>query len=76
VGHVETVRKWTILSPGEIARIESEIKKLEYAREHCTDSGIGKLIDRWIEDQKMQLDSGDSQKYAAPKTPSRLPSKP
>jgi hypothetical protein len=40
------------------------------------DFGIGQLIDRWIEDQKMQLDSGNSQKYPAPKTPSRLPSKP
>jgi hypothetical protein len=65
-----------MLSPGEVARIESEIKKLEYAREHCTDSGIGKLIDRWIEDQKMQLDSGNSQKYPAPKSPWGLPSKP
>jgi hypothetical protein len=65
-----------MLSPRELATIKSEIKKLEYAREHCEDSGIGKLIDRWIEDQKMQLDSGYNQKYPAPDPPSRRPSKP
>jgi hypothetical protein len=34
-----------MLAPRDLTTIKSEIKKLEYAREHCTDSGIRKLID-------------------------------
>jgi|HubBroStandDraft_1064217.scaffolds.fasta_scaffold2701890_2 hypothetical protein len=48
-----------MLQPIEVALINSEIEKLKHAREHCTDSGVRKLIDRWIEEQKMKLESGN-----------------
>lgn len=53
-----------MLSQQQIATIKSEIEKLEYARNHCSDFGIMKLIDRWIEDQKMKLESGNSRSGA------------
>jgi hypothetical protein len=46
-----------ILSPGEIATIKAEIKRLEQARKDCTDGGIRRQIDVWIEDQKKKLAS-------------------
>ena len=43
-------------SPQQIATINAEIENLEHARKRCTDSGILKIIDDWIEDQKQKLD--------------------
>ena len=43
-----------MLSPGEIAQIRVEIKRLEEARDECTD-GIRKRIEAWIEEQKQKL---------------------
>jgi hypothetical protein len=48
-----------MLSPGEIAIIKAEIKRLEEARKDCTDGGIRQQIDVWIEEQKKKLASGD-----------------
>jgi hypothetical protein len=45
-----------VLSPLEIEMIQSEIERLKYARERCMDSGILKLLDRWIEEQKTKLE--------------------
>jgi hypothetical protein len=39
----------------EIAKIRANIERLEKAREACTDSGIRKLIEEWIEEQKHKL---------------------
>jgi hypothetical protein len=36
-----------MLSPGEIARIRDEIKRLEEVRENCNDGGIRKRIEAW-----------------------------
>jgi hypothetical protein len=44
-------------TPGEIARIRDEIKKLEEARENCNDGGIRKRIEAWIKEQKQKLES-------------------
>jgi len=46
-----------MLSPGEIARIRDELKRLEEARENCNDGGIRKQIEAWIEEQKQKLES-------------------
>jgi hypothetical protein len=48
------------LSPGLMATIKAEIKRLEKAREDCTDGGIQKRIDAWIEEHKKKLASGNS----------------
>jgi hypothetical protein len=48
-----------MLSRAEIAKIKAEIEALEKARENCTDSGIRKLIDAWIEEQKKKLAAGN-----------------
>jgi hypothetical protein len=48
-----------VLSPREIATLKGELEKLEKARRECTDSGIRKLIDAWIEEKK-KLKSGNS----------------
>jgi hypothetical protein len=45
-----------MLSPEEIARIKADIKRLDKAREECADSGIRKLIEAWIGDQKKKLE--------------------
>jgi hypothetical protein len=42
-------------SPGEIAIIKAEIKRLEQALAECLDTGIQKLIKGWIEEQKKKL---------------------
>jgi hypothetical protein len=47
-----------MLSPGEIATIKAEIKRLEEARKDCRDGGIRKQIDVWIEEQKKKLAYG------------------
>ena len=46
-----------MLSPGEIAFIKAEIKRLEKARQECNDSGIQKRIDVWIEELKKKLEA-------------------
>jgi hypothetical protein len=44
-----------MLSPGEIAQVRAEIKRLEQALEECRDEGIRKRIMAWIEEQKQKL---------------------
>jgi hypothetical protein len=39
----------------EIARIKADIAKLKKSRDSCTDSGIRKQIEYWIEQQKKNL---------------------
>jgi hypothetical protein len=46
-----------MLSPGEIAIIKAEIKRLEKARKDCRDDGIREQIVVWIEEQKKKLAS-------------------
>jgi hypothetical protein len=47
-----------MLSPQQIATINAEIAKLEYARKQSLDSGIQKVIEGWITGEKMKLNSG------------------
>jgi hypothetical protein len=47
-----------MLPRAEIAKIRAEIETLEKARENCTDSGIRKLIEACIVEQKKKLASG------------------
>jgi hypothetical protein len=49
------VERCSMLSPGEIAVIRAEIKRLEQALAECRDGGIRKVIEGWIEDQKEKL---------------------
>ena len=49
-----------MLSPGEIASIRNEIKRLEEAREKCNDGGVRKQIEAWIKEQKQKLASGQA----------------
>jgi hypothetical protein len=51
-----------MLSPREIASIRDEIKRLEEARETCTDGGIRKRIEAWIKEQKQKLESEQSKR--------------
>ena len=46
-----------MLSPEEIAKIKATIEKLEKFRDNCADTGIRKLIEEWIEDQKKKLET-------------------
>jgi hypothetical protein len=49
-------RRWAaMLSPEEMAQIKAEIRRLEQLREECTDSGIRKRIEAWIEAEKKKL---------------------
>jgi hypothetical protein len=47
-----------MLSAEETAKITAEIERLEKARWECTDGGIRKLIEAWIEEQRKKLASG------------------
>jgi hypothetical protein len=47
--------KLAMLSPGEMAFIKAEIERLEKARQECNDSGLQKVIDAWIEEEKKKL---------------------
>ena len=49
-----------MLSREEVAKIRAELERLEKARAECTDGGIQKLIDAWIEEQKRKLASNKS----------------
>jgi hypothetical protein len=51
-----------MLSPGDIARIRDEIKRLEEALANCNDGGIRKQIEAWIEEQKQKLESEQSKR--------------
>jgi hypothetical protein len=51
-----------MLSRGDVALIRAEIERLEKARKECTDSGLQKRIDAWIEEQKRKLISEDNSK--------------
>jgi hypothetical protein len=44
-----------MLSPAEIARIKADIAALEKSRDSCADSGIRKVIEGRIEQQKKKL---------------------
>jgi hypothetical protein len=44
-----------MVPPEEIARITAEIERLEKLRAECTDSGIRKRIEAWIEEEKKRL---------------------
>jgi hypothetical protein len=44
-----------MLSPGDRAIIKAEIERLQKAQRECTDSGIRRKIDVWIEEQKQKL---------------------
>ena len=46
-----------MLPPGEIAQIKAEIERLEQLRDDCSDSGIHKRIEAWIEAEKKKLES-------------------
>jgi hypothetical protein len=72
----ETLGGLAMLSPQQTATIEAEIEKLKYARKHCSDSGVQKVIEGWIEGEKMKLNSGDNQGLPAPNNRPRIPSKP
>jgi hypothetical protein len=58
-----------MLSPGELAFLKSEIERLEKARRECSDSGIRKQIEVWIDDNKKKLHANEIQSSAteAPK---------
>jgi hypothetical protein len=51
-----------MLSPGEIAQIKAEIERLERLCRECTDGGIRKRIEAWIEEEKKKLESRDNPK--------------
>jgi hypothetical protein len=48
-----------MLSPGDRAIVKAEIERLQKAQKGCTDEGIRKKIDVWIEEQKRKLAAGD-----------------
>jgi hypothetical protein len=57
----------TMLSPGDIAFLKSEIAQLEKARMECSDNGIRKQIEAWIDGNKKKLHSGEIQ--SSPRKP-------
>lgn len=44
-----------MFSREEVRKIKAEIERLEKVRKECTDSGIQKLIEIWIEKEKQKL---------------------
>jgi hypothetical protein len=46
-----------MLSPTQIAKIEAEIAMLEKAHDCCVDTGLRKLIEDWLKEQKVKLES-------------------
>jgi hypothetical protein len=52
-----------MLSPGEIAQIRAEIERLERLHKECTDGGIRKRIEAWIEAENKKLPSSDNPKW-------------
>jgi hypothetical protein len=63
-----------MLSPQQIATINAEIDKLQYAR-HCSDSGIQRVIEGWINDEKMKLNSSNNPESLSPANQARTASK-
>ena len=51
-------------SPKERAKIKAEIEKFEKALRDCTDSGIRKVIEDWIEDARERLASAQKSRIA------------
>jgi hypothetical protein len=47
------------LPPAERSEREQELESLYEARRHCVDSGLLKVIDRWIRETKELLASED-----------------
>jgi hypothetical protein len=56
-----------MLSPGDLAFLRAEIARLEKALTECTDSGIRKQIEVWIDDNKKKLLAGEIQ--SSPRKP-------
>lgn len=50
--------EFAVLSREEMAQIKAEIKRLEKARDECTDTGTRERIEAWIEEQKKALATG------------------
>jgi hypothetical protein len=46
-----------MLTPEQIAQSKAEVERLEKLREDCTDSGIRKRIEAWIEAETQKLKS-------------------
>jgi hypothetical protein len=44
-----------MLSPAEKNKIKPELAELEKDRDRCTDSGLRKVIESWIEKAKKRL---------------------
>ena len=44
-----------MISRTDVGVIKAEIERLERARDECTDSGLQRRIDAWIEEQKRRL---------------------
>jgi hypothetical protein len=57
-----------MLSPEEIAQIKVEIERLEKLRAECTDGGIRKRIEAWIEAEKKKLSPANQKTPASPKS--------
>lgn len=51
-----------MLSPIARAQIKAEVERLELAYENCTDQGIRKVIEGWIQEQKERLLSEENSK--------------
>lgn len=51
-----------MISRTDVAVIRAEIERLQNARDKCTDSGVLKQIDAWIEEQKQKLVAEEVQK--------------
>ena len=62
-----------MISRSDVAVIRAEIQRLQKARDECTDSGVQKQIDAWIEEQKRKLVAEDSSKgTASPPSPGSM----
>jgi hypothetical protein len=58
-----------MISRNDVSVIRAEIERLQKARTECTDSGVQKRIDDWIEEQKRKLVPEDSSKGTASAPP-------
>jgi serine/threonine-protein kinase RIO1 len=52
---------------GEIEKVRADVERLEKARDEYADSGIRKLIEAWIEQQKQWLASAKNPNLPAPR---------
>jgi hypothetical protein len=46
-----------MLTPEQVTQIKAEVERLEKLREDCTDSGIRKRIEAWIDAETKKLKS-------------------